>query len=125
MFGHVVRFPRTMDRAAQLLAVILAFLVIDWITVTLRCFVRVRIVRSFGLDDWLIVISLVSIAVRVRVCIGCAEQLTILQIIYTVLSGILIVGIHYGIGMHNSDLTAENATQALKVFRKIRLVVHY
>ena len=104
-----------MDRAAQLLAVTLAFPVIDWITVTLRCFVSGKIVRSFGIDDWLIVISLVSISVRLRRYVGEAKRLTILQIVFTVLSGILIAGIHYGIGMHNDTLTAENITQALKV----------
>jgi hypothetical protein len=37
-----------------------------------------------------------------------------LQITYPVLSGILIAGIHHGIGMHNANLTAENIIQALK-----------
>jgi hypothetical protein len=40
------------------------------------------------------------------------------QVVFTVLSGILIAGIHYGIGMHNDALTAENITQALKVLPK-------
>lgn len=43
------------------------------------------------------------------------KQLIFLQFVFTVLSGVLIAGIHYGIGMHNDTLIAEDITQALKV----------
>jgi hypothetical protein len=36
------------------------FLAIGWLVVALRCFVRVRMLNSFGLDDGFIVASAVS-----------------------------------------------------------------
>jgi hypothetical protein len=48
------------DRALQLFAVTLVCLILTWITVPLRCFVRARLNKSFGLDGWFMVASLVS-----------------------------------------------------------------
>lgn len=47
-------------RAAQLLGVVTSFLVLAVGTVALRCYVRLRIKRSFGLDDGLAVGALVN-----------------------------------------------------------------
>lgn len=48
------------DRALQLFSVTLVCLILTWITVPLRCFVRARLSKSFGLDDWFMMASLVS-----------------------------------------------------------------
>ena len=48
------------DRAQQLLAVTITLLVTAWVTVSLRCFVRLKLVKAFGIDDYLIVVSLAS-----------------------------------------------------------------
>lgn len=41
----------------QLLAVTFTLCSISWVAVSLRCFVRAKIVKAFGLDDWLIILS--------------------------------------------------------------------
>ena len=48
------------DRRSDLYAVTSLFLGLTWLSVSLRCWVRVRIIKSFGLDDWLTVVALVS-----------------------------------------------------------------
>jgi hypothetical protein len=35
------------------------FLVLTWISVILRCFVRIQITQAFDIDDWLMGASLV------------------------------------------------------------------
>ncbi len=40
------------------------FLVLTWIAVLLRCFVRIRIVKLFGIDDFLMVAALVRLIQR-------------------------------------------------------------
>lgn len=50
------------SRAEVLCAVTVTFLVLAWLTVSLRVFVRARIVKAFGLDDWLMIVSLVRTA---------------------------------------------------------------
>lgn len=49
------------DRSQQVLAVALVFLVLAWITVGLRVYVRAFMLRSFALEDWLIVLTLVCV----------------------------------------------------------------
>jgi hypothetical protein len=36
-------------------------LILTWMAVLPRCWVRIRIVKSFGLDDWLMVIAQVGL----------------------------------------------------------------
>lgn len=52
------------DRGPQLAVVVILFLVVTWLIVALRCLVRVRMIKSFGLDDWFMVASLVSISLN-------------------------------------------------------------
>lgn len=42
------------------------FLILTWITVSARCYVKAVITRSFGSDDYTIVAALVSFALLVR-----------------------------------------------------------
>lgn len=48
------------NRAPQVEAVIIIFLILSWVSVTLRCWVRTKIIKAFAYDDWLTLISLVS-----------------------------------------------------------------
>jgi hypothetical protein len=45
----------------QLVVVAVIFLVITWISVLLRVFVRVQITKSFQADDWLMSVSQVRL----------------------------------------------------------------
>ena len=47
------------NRGPQLLGVNLLFLILAVIATTLRCYVRLVMVRAFGLDDWLMVAATV------------------------------------------------------------------
>ena len=100
------------DRAQQLLAVTITFLVLAWVSVSLRCFVRLKIVKAFGLDDYLIVVSLVSNHFPRRDITPLTSHS---QLAFTAFCGCQITGIHYGMGSHNADLTTPNIIQALKV----------
>jgi hypothetical protein len=50
------------NRGPQLLGVNIAFLAAAVIANALRCYVRVRMVKAFGMDDWFMVGSTVSSA---------------------------------------------------------------
>jgi hypothetical protein len=43
----------------QLIGVSVAFFVITYLSVILRCYVRIKITRAFSIDDWLMITSLV------------------------------------------------------------------
>jgi hypothetical protein len=47
------------DRGPAVVAVVGIMLGLSWITVSLRCYVRGVMIKSFGLDDWLAVATLV------------------------------------------------------------------
>jgi hypothetical protein len=49
------------NRGPQLAAVMAVLLGLAWISMILRGYVRLRMLRSFGLDDWLAVAALVSL----------------------------------------------------------------
>lgn len=48
------------DRGPQVAALAILFLTLSCVAVTLRCYVRAIMMKSFGTDDWLSVASLVS-----------------------------------------------------------------
>jgi hypothetical protein len=78
----------------QLVAVAITFLILTYISVGLRCFVRIRITRVFAVDDWIMLVA---------------------QLIFTLSCAFILRGIHYGIGRHNSELTVSNEIEGLKV----------
>ncbi len=41
------------NRGPELVAIMTTFLVVTWIAVALRFFVRIKITKSFEADDWL------------------------------------------------------------------------
>jgi hypothetical protein len=47
-------------RGQEIAAVGVAFLTLSWIAVSLRCYVRIFVTKSFGTDDWLSITALVS-----------------------------------------------------------------
>ncbi|KAF2132037.1 hypothetical protein P153DRAFT_364488 [Dothidotthia symphoricarpi CBS 119687] len=79
------------NRGPQLLAVDIAFVVMAVVSNIMRCFVRVRMVKVFGLDDWLMVLA------------------TLVFVLYASSS---MVGVHYGTGRHHSDLSTEGIQTA-------------
>lgn len=54
------------DQGPQIVAVALSFLVIAWVVVLLRCYVRIRVLKNcFGIDDALSVACLVCIQLEI------------------------------------------------------------
>ena len=49
------------DRSTQIAAVTIALYTLSLVAVSVRCYVRVCLTRSFGYDDWLIVTTLVRL----------------------------------------------------------------
>lgn len=49
-----------MEQQDKLLVVLWTFLGLTSVTVGLRCYVRLAIAKSFGVDDWFMVIGYVS-----------------------------------------------------------------
>jgi hypothetical protein len=48
------------NRGPELLGVNVAFLAAALVSILLRCYVRVFMVKAFGVDDWLMVVAAVS-----------------------------------------------------------------
>ncbi|KAE8854013.1 hypothetical protein HRS9122_01005 [Pyrenophora teres f. teres] len=46
------------DRSGQVLGIALTFLVLAWVTVGLRCYVRIFMVKGFGIDDYTMLLTL-------------------------------------------------------------------
>lgn len=53
------------DRGHGILLAAVFFLVVSWITVSLRVYVRTVMLKSFGADDWTMILTQVC-----RACIG-------------------------------------------------------
>ncbi|TPX18570.1 uncharacterized protein E0L32_002427 [Thyridium curvatum] len=81
------------DRGPELAAVCWTFVTTAFVATALRCYVRTRIVKRFGLDDWTMLAALVSFIIFIA-CTLC--------------------GIHYGTGRHFWDLEEQDIEMALK-----------
>jgi hypothetical protein len=49
------------NRGPEVAIVVWTFLTLTWVVVSLRCYVRAEMKKSFGADDWFAVISLVRL----------------------------------------------------------------
>lgn len=95
----------------QLIGVCAAFLVFTYVSVILRCFVRIRITRAFSIDDWFMVTAQVSETGNIE----CPHANT-MKGIFTVSCIFVLRGVSYGIGKHNTDvLSQDDQIQAMKV----------
>ena len=85
---------RIENRGPQVLGVDSAALILAFIATVLRVYVRLRLVKAFGLDDWLMLAAMVT---------------------FSVYSAASITGVTYGTGQHVWELTKENNSLAKKV----------
>ncbi|KAH8683351.1 hypothetical protein BGZ60DRAFT_217876 [Tricladium varicosporioides] len=81
------------NRGPQVAASAILFLTLSWIFVSLRCYVRTVLMKSFGADDWLAVAAL---------------------ILFTLYCAFVLLGVHYGTGQHLADLDQSNIPIAIK-----------
>lgn len=106
------------DRSESIFAVTIAFLIISLAAVSLRCFVRLKLVKAFGWDDGLMLLAMV--------CIRQSYLMTELPCVvssysyYTQAANILfalcgIVGPLYGMGQTFAELDPTNIKTAMFV----------
>ena len=77
-----------------MLVVAIMALVLTWLAVSLRVYVRAGMLRNFGSDDWAMVVT---------------------QFLFTVYLSCQIGGVAYGTGRHLKDLEPWRAEKALSV----------
>ncbi|KAI0123448.1 cation-transporting ATPase 4 [Xylariales sp. AK1849] len=80
------------DRGSQLAAVTVALLALCWMSVCLRCYTMGFLLKRFFVEDWLAIVTLM---------------------IYTAYSTFCLLGVHYGLGAHVSDVPLADRPNAL------------
>lgn len=94
---HVTMLQKRHDadnRGPEVETVIISFLVLSWVTVLARCWVRIRMIKAFAWDDWLTVLTLQ---------------------IFTIYCSFVLVGAHWGCGRHMHDLTVKQRVKSMRV----------
>jgi hypothetical protein len=82
------------------------------LTFALRCYVRTRIVKMWGLDDTFISMAFVSLkALTANFEPRCSQS----QVIHMWYAGTLMTGIHYGTGQRTSDISVTDSVHAMRV----------
>ena len=99
------------DRGPQLAGTCGALLALAIVAVSVRCYVRLTITKSFGYDDWLMVATLVSTSVLDH----CGKVSNQSQVFYSLFCAVVLVGVRHGTGQHKVDLTPSNFSIAMKV----------
>ncbi|KAK9784358.1 hypothetical protein SCARD494_12970 [Seiridium cardinale] len=84
------------NRGPQLMVVCITLLTIAVISITMRCFTRLFIVKGFGKDDYLMVFAM------------------IIKISFTLFVTCAITGVHYGTGRHRVNLSTHDFEEAMK-----------
>lgn len=92
-------------------AVAILFLVLTWVVVSLRIYVRAILMKAFGKDDYLMVVSLVSLVKGSRM-----DKADGFKALFSFYCGFVIVGVEYGTGRHVQDIMEEPDGQANFVF---------
>jgi hypothetical protein len=84
----------TENKVHAILASLVVFFILSWITVSLRCYVRVRVLQSFGCDDWTMIVT---------------------QVLYCTYLILQIIGLRYGSARHVKDVSPSHASVAFAV----------
>lgn len=104
------------NKGPQVFNVAVTFLVLTWITVGLRVYCRTAVIPSLGIDDKLMVFLLVCVSCELLALLW--PILHIIDNAHFIYTGYLIsqiVGVAYGIGQIDDDITSENKRVAFKV----------
>lgn len=87
------------DRGPQVAGVAILFLILSWIFVSLRCYVRAVMIKNFGTDDWFAVASLVGFSFRpspLRLATPSLAEPVFSQILFTLYCTFVLKGVEYG-----------------------------
>lgn len=103
-------------RSLSIFVVTIVFLALSFISVCLRCFVRLRLVRAFGWDDALMVFAMVCCCdppdFMVSLLITCCSCFQALNILFALCG---ITGACYGLGHKLLELTEHEKKTAMFV----------
>ncbi|KAM0518871.1 hypothetical protein ACHAPE_003861 [Trichoderma viride] len=80
------------NRGPQLIAVVSVLMAFSLTAIILRCYVRISLVKAFGVDDYLMVFAMMTFTAFCAVCV---------------------TGVHYGTGRHYWDLQEHDISEAL------------
>ncbi|KAM0272182.1 hypothetical protein ACHAQH_008832 [Verticillium albo-atrum] len=80
------------DHGGVLVATAISFLILSWISVILRTYVRAILTKAYQADDWLMLVA---------------------QLIFTVSCVFILAGVNNGLGMHNDALAQPREIRAL------------
>jgi hypothetical protein len=89
------------------------FLVFAIVVVVTRYYVRLRIVRRFGMDDWLILLTTVSQHIILSLA-HTANPLRLLQVLAIFNSIFVTISVHYGLGQHMANLSPDQIKYTTK-----------
>ena len=84
------------NRGPEVVAVVIAFLVLTWVTVALRCYVRIILKPPFRISDVLSVASLVCAPIYMMRVSSINQSLTCQKLFFTICSAFLLVAVHIG-----------------------------
>lgn len=100
------------NRGPQLAGTCASLLALSIVAVSVRCYVRLILTKSFKYDDCLLLATLVRTSV-----VGLLRQKVSNQpqVFYALFCTVVLVGIHHGTGQHTVDLTPHNISIAMKV----------
>lgn len=82
------------NRGPQMLGVTASFLVLMWVTVMARCYVRIKIIKAFAMDDWLALATL---------------------ILMTGYGALVLAAVKEGCGQHESNLSIKQKVKIMRV----------
>jgi len=106
----------TEDRSQEVAGVAGFFLALSTVSIALRCYCRIKVVKSFGWDDWFAVLAYVSLHF-IHISCGFESDLTMVawQLFFVFFCAFAITGTLYGTGRHTQDIPPADIPIALKV----------
>lgn len=94
----------------------ITLLVVTWLSVVLRCYVRAFMTKGFQIDDWLMVVAQASFPLRQYDDHGHSVLIDApSQIVFTLSCSLILLGVNTGLGHHNKALGERREVSALMV----------
>jgi hypothetical protein len=88
------------DRSPQIFDVALALLIVSTVTVGMRCYVRIRILKSFRIEDWMALVTMVRILTPQHMHNGANIELTPAQACFAFFCACVFLTVQNGAGKH-------------------------
>ena len=105
------------DRSQEVAGVAGFFLALTTVSIALRCYCRIKVVKNFGWDDWFAVLAYVSLHIIHTYFDYFEPGLTLVawQLFFVFFCAFAIVGTLYGTGKHMQNIPPADVPIGLKV----------